>query len=473
MSVPRPPFLASIRAIVAAGALALVSVGPASGESLADALVSAYRNSNLLEQNRALLRAADEDVQQAIAALYPVVTFAASALHAASGAPDYRLSFGITANMTLFDFGRGRRTVDLTREAVLSTRSALVVVEQNVLLGAVAAYLGLYSDLQTLQLQRNNVGVISEQLRAARERFELGDSTRTDVALAEARLAASRSGLAAAQGDVAISREQYNLAIGQYPSSLMAPPRLPHLPPTLEAAQDIARRNHPAIAQAQHEVAAADITTEIAGLQRLGSVTGSLGVDAGVTRVSPLPQVTDSDVTASLSYSVPLYTAGRLRSVERQGVARAEARRAALHQTVAIVQQSVAASWAQLQIARATLAAGDLQISAAQSAYDAVRAEAELGSRTTLDVLDAEQELLDARSSRILAAANVQLAAYSLLESMGQLTVNALNLGIPTYDVEAYSSGLRREPPRESVSEQGRRLDRIMGRYLRPEGQER
>ena len=123
MSVPRPPFLASIRAIVAAGALALVSVGPASGESLADALVSAYRNSNLLEQNRALLRAADEDVQQAIAALYPVVTFAASALHAASGAPDYRLSFGITANMTLFDFGRGRRTVDLTREAVLSTRS--------------------------------------------------------------------------------------------------------------------------------------------------------------------------------------------------------------------------------------------------------------------------------------------------------------------------------------------------------------
>src|SRR5690606_38532427 len=104
--------------------------------------------------------------------------------------------------------------------------------------------------------------------------------------------------------------------------------------------------------------------------------------------------------------------------------------------------------------ARATLSAGDLQISAAQSAYDAVRAEAELGSRTTLDVLDAEQELLDARSSRILAAANVQLAAYSLLESMGQLTVDALNLGIPTYDVSAYSATLPHATPRATPSPQ-------------------
>lgn len=461
-----------IGSMLTGAVLALGLALPAGAESLADALVAAYRNSNLLEQNRALLRAADEDVQQAISALYPVVTFAATALRHTESTPDYALSFGITASIPLVDFGRGRRSIDLAREAVLSTRSALVVIEQNVLLGAVSSYMGLYSKLQALQLQRSNVGVISESLRAARERFELGDSTRTDVALAEARLAAARSALAAAEGDVAIYREQYNLAVGQYPTELMAPPHLPHLPATLAEAQDIARRNHPAIMQAQHEVAAADIATEIAGLQHLGTVTGSLTASTGIAQIDPAPSVTTGDVSASVTYSVPLFTAGRLASVERQGAARGQAQRANLHQTVAIVQQSVAASWAQLQIARATLSAGDLQIQAAQSAYDAVRAEADLGSRTTLDVLDAEQELLDARSSRIVAAANVQLAAYSLLSSMGQMTVRALNLGIPTYDVEAYGATLRHEPPRETVSEQGQRLDRIMSRFRRPEGQE-
>ncbi|MFN4098936.1 MAG: TolC family outer membrane protein [Pararhodobacter sp.] len=432
-------------------------------ETLADTLVAAYQNSNLLDQQRALLRATDEDVQRSIAALYPVISFATSALTNNTSATDYQLQFGFSASVPLIDFGRGRLGVDFARESVLSTRAALVVVEQNVLLNAVSAYMNLYSDLQTLQLQRNNVGVINEQLRAARERFELGDSTRTDVALAEARLAASRSALAAAEGDVAISREQYNLSVGRYPSAIAAPPRLPQLPPSLDVAQDIARRNHPAITQAQHQVTAADITTEQISRERFGT----LDAGANVSRTTPRPPTSTRDVNASLtlSYNVQLYDGGRLRSAERQGVARAQGQRANLHQTVAIVQESVASSWARLQIARASLAAGDLQISAAQSAFDAVSAEAELGSRTTLDVLDAEQELLNARSARIVSAANVQLAAYSLLSSMGQLTVQALNLGIPTYDVEAYSSGMRRGPAPVVRSEQGDALDRIMGRH--------
>lgn len=454
-----------IGALVAGLSLALAAPAPAAAESLADTLVAAYRNSNLLEQNRALLRAVDEDVQQAIAALYPVINFATTALANSDNSPDYRLQLSLSASIPLIDFGRGRLGVDLARESVLSTRAALVVVEQNVLLGAVSAYMALHTDLQTVQLRRNNVGVINEQLRAARERFELGDSTRTDVALAEARLAASRSALAAAEGDVVISREQFNLAVGRYPGALMAPPALPQLPPSLEAAQELARRNHPAITQTQHQVAAADIATEITTRQRLGTVSGSVSAQAGVSRASPFPETTSSDVTASVTYQVPLFDAGRLRSTERQGVARAQAQRSNLHQTVAIVQQSVAASWARLQIARAALASGDLQISAAQSAYDAVRAEAELGSRTTLDVLDAEQALLDARSARIAASANVQLAAYALLESMGQLTVQALNLGIPTYDVEAYAAGFRRGPEPATRSTQGDALDRIMDRY--------
>jgi len=463
--------LLRIRSAAIGLALSGLAVLPLHADTLADALASAYRNSNLLEQNRALLRATDEDTQQAIAAIGPVVEFITTALTNTASNPSLHLSFQLSATATLYDFGRGHRTIDATREQVLSARAGLIVVEQNVLFDAAQAYLSLFSELQTAELQRNSVSVISEQLRSARERFELGDSTRTDVAIAEARLAAARSSLAAADGNVAVAREVYNLVVGRYPQGLSQPPRLPRLPGSLAAAQDIARRYHPAITQAQHQVSAADIMTEIAGLQRYGTVTGGIAAELSATE-TPFINSSTSDVTASMRYAVPLYNGGRLNSVERQRVAQGQAQRAGLHQTVAIVQQSVAANWAQLQVARARLAAGDLQIEATQSAYDAVRAEVELGSRTTLDLLNAEQELLDARSSRILASAGVQTAAYALLNTMGQMTVNALGLGIPTYDVEAYSAGLRREGPRETPSEQGRRLDRILGRFLRPEGSE-
>jgi len=461
--------LKTIWALALLVGLGVAAAEPARADTLADTLVAAYRNSNLLEQNRALLRASDEDVQQSIAALYPVVTFAMSALTNSAGAPDYRLSMGLSASMPLYDFGRGRLAVDQARAAVLATRSALVVIEQNVLLSSVQAHMALFTARQRLELQRNNVSVIGEQLRAARERFELGDSTRTDVALAEARLAAARSALASAEGDVAISREQFNLVVGQYPNGVAPPPSLPRLPASLEAAQDIARRNHPAIAQAQHQVTAQDIAAEIVGRQRLGTVSGSLSADARTSRISPLPETSSADLTASVTYSAQIFNGGRLQSAERQAVARGQAQRAALHQTLAIVQQSVAANWARLQIARATALASDQQIAAAQAAYDAVSAEAELGSRTTLDVLDAEQDLLDARSARIQAAANVQTAAYALLESTGQMTVRSLGLGIATYDVEAYSSGFN-PGPAPVTSVQGRRLDRIMERYQGSDG---
>ena len=217
--------------------------------------------------------------------------------------------------------------------------------------------------------------------------------------------------------------------------------------------------------QAQHLVAVADLTSQIVQTQRLGTLTGSIQAQTGFGRYSGTPERGATSFSGSLNYQVNLFDAGRLDSSERQAVARAEAQRAALNQTVATVQQLVAANWAQVQIARATILASDQQIRATQSAYDAVRAEAELGSRTTLDVLNAEQELLNARSARIYAAAGLQTAAYALLQSTGQLTVQSLGLGIPTYDVEAYSATLRREPPRETPSEQGRRLDRIMGRF--------
>lgn len=456
-------------AAVAVAASVVVAPMVARAETLADALVSAYRNSNLLEQNRALLRAADEDVTQAQARILPVVNFITSFLTSTSGAPDYRLSFGITASVPLIDFGRGRLGIDAAREQVLSARAGLVVVEQRVLLTAVAAYLNLHTARQTVAVRRSNVDVIARQAQAARERFALGDSTRTDVAIAEARLAAAQGALAAAEGEAAVAREDFNFAVGRYPGSLSAPPGLPRLPRSLDAALAHARAHHPAILQAQHQVAAADIAARIARTERMGTVTGQLSVEARRQRLG-LGETTTSDLTASLGYQVPLYSGGRIPSAERQTVARAEAQRAALNQTVAQVNQAVGSAWAQLSVARAQVEASALQVEAAEAAFNAVAAEAELGTRTTLDVLDAEQELLTARTSRIEAQTGLHRASYVLLEATGQLTVQALNLGIPTYDVEAYSAAFRRREGGASdvtPSLQGQRLDRIRSRYER------
>jgi outer membrane protein len=467
------------RAICTALALGLLIAGlapaRAPADTLADALAAAYRNSNLLEQNRALLRAADEDVVQAQARLLPVVNFITRFLTSASGTPDYRISFGIAVDFPLIDFGRGRLGLDLAREQVLSARAGLLVVEQRVLLSAVAAYLNLYAARQTLALRQNNVAVVGRRAQAARERFELGDGTRTEVALAEARLAAARSAEAAAEGDAAVAREDFRFVVGRYPGALAPPPRLPRLPRSLDAAQAHARRHHPAILQAQHQVAAADLVVRIARTERLGTLAGSLSVETRRQRIGVIED-TSSDLTVSLGYQVPLYTGGRIPSVERQAVARAEAQRAALNQTVAQVNAAVASAWAQLEVARAQLEATDLQIAAAETALAAVSAEAEFGTRTTLDVLDAEQDLLDARTARLFAEIGVQRAAYALLEATGQLTVTSLGLGIPTYDVEAYAAAFRRRQGGASdvaPSPQGQRLDRIRSRWDPPLESER
>ncbi|MCC5999271.1 MAG: TolC family outer membrane protein [Pararhodobacter sp.] len=451
--------------------LALMPMPQAAAQTLADTFVAAYRNSELLEQNRALLRVSDEDLFQAQSRLLPVVNFITRATASQQriemrGAPTVtnstaRLNFGLSAEITLVDFGRGRLAIDFAREQVFSARAGLIVVEQQVLLQAAQAYLNVISQRDTVALRRANMALIEQELRAARQRFELGDSTRTDVAIAEARLAAAQSALAAAEGDLAVAREDYRLAVGVYPDNLRQPPRLPRLPATLAEGQALARRQHPAILQAQHQVSAADLMVESARAGRLGAVTGEVG--AGVAGESGRVV---RDLSGSITWAVPLYDGGRLNSSERQAVAQREAQRAALNQQVAGVLQSVGANWAQLEVARARLAASALQIEAAQTAYDAVRAEAELGSRTTLDVLNAEQELLDARSARIAATAGVQLASYALLQATGQLTVASLNLGIPTYDVEAYAAGFARSRPVSAPrSEQGDRLDRIMGRH--------
>jgi outer membrane protein len=196
-------------AFVAATSLAF-SVGMASAETLRSALSSAYNNSGLLDQNRALLRAADEDVAQAMAALRPIVGWSASMSRTlrTTGLENGTItrsaqtvtSLGVLAELTLFDGGSRKYAIEAAKEKVLAVRQNLVSIEQDVLLQAVQAYMDVRREAETVTLRRNNVRVIKEELRAAQDRFDVGEVTKTDVALAEARLAASTAQLAAAEG---------------------------------------------------------------------------------------------------------------------------------------------------------------------------------------------------------------------------------------------------------------------------------
>lgn len=456
-------------AAMLAGAVAL----PVSAETLADTMVSAYRHSSLLDQNRAVLRAADEDVAAAISALRPVLQWVAGYNYSRSDGPgsvSHRTtnssSLALEAQVMLYDFGRSQFAIDRAKETVLATRAALVGVEQDVLLSAVQAYLDVRSSLQQVDLQQNSVRLLTEEQQAASDRFEVGEITQTDVSLADAALAAARAGLASAEGSLEIAAENYMAVTGRKPQNLAPPPPTPKLPKTVEEAREISQRSHPAIHQAQRMAAAAELGVSAAAAERNPTITGSAGVSTrrsgGATStqagVGGSGGTTDS-LSASINMSQTLYSGGRLPAVHRKAMAQRDSARAQLLGTARQVNQAVGTSWAGIAVARAQIRAIDEQIEAAQQAYDGVREEATLGARTTLDVLDAEQNLLEARADKISAGAQLQLAHYQLLAAMGLLTVENLQLGIPTYDPSAYYNAVRNAP---FTSNQGERLDRVL-----------
>ncbi len=466
---------ARLRALATGLALAAgVGLGapalPAGAQTLTDTLIAAYRNSNLIEQNRAVLRAADEDVAQAVSALRPVVNFVArtEALRARQGIPqgggtqrieDLTASLALSAELTVFDFGRNRLAVEAAEAQVLATRAALVGVEQQVLFNAVAAFMDVRAAISRLELREANVRLIGQELQAARDRFEVGEITQTDVAIAESALAAARADLAAAEGDLTVAREFYQLAVGEAPGALSVPPARPQTADSLETAQAIARQQHPDIRSAQHEVAGAEFGVDIARAARSGEVTA--GADVGIrfqhgsAAQGPSPR---REAGVSLGYTRQLYSGGAQSSRERQAVAQRDQSRSQLHQTTLEVLQDVGAAWSDVNVSAARIEAIEQQIEAARQAFEGVSEEARLGARTTLDVLDAEQDLLDSQAALIEAEAAQQTATYGLLSAMGLLTVDHLNLGIPTYDPDDYYEQVR-DAPRSS---RGNRLDRAL-----------
>ncbi|HKK97473.1 MAG TPA: TolC family outer membrane protein [Marivita sp.] len=457
-----------LTAVTLAVGLALSS-GVAKAETLADAMIGAYTTSGLLEQNRAVLRAADEDVAQAVAALRPVIAWSADATRqfgttrsASTGGVilstvSNTVSANLSAQLTLYDNGATRLAIATAKEAVLGTRQSLINVEQQVLLSAVEAFMEVRRALENVALRENNVRLIMQELRAAQERFEVGEVTRTDTSLAEARLAGARSELAAAEGSLTIAREQYLAIVGQLPGRLQPPRSLPDLPARVEAAKAVAVREHPQIKAVQRQVAAAElnILRAEAAMKPTVSLRGALSVTEGIDT-----ERFTRGGTIGIEAGGPIYQGGRLNSLVRQAVANRDATRGQLHQVVDQVSQNVGNAYAQLRIARASLESSDRQVRAATVAFRGVREEAALGARTTLDVLNAEQELLDARSRRISAQVDESIAAYRVLSSMGRLTTTDLRLNVQQYDPVSYYNLVKDSP--SNLSKQGEQLDRVL-----------
>ena len=440
--------------LVGATALGIVVSGAAVAETLADTFASAYRNSGLIEQNRAVLRAADEDVFAAMAALRPVLNYALAANYTDPTLNDeFSITASLSGSMLLYDFGRSQLGIDAAKETVLATRAGLVDIENTVLLNAVTAYLGVRRSEAFVELRQNNVRLLTEQLRATRDRFDVGEVTRTDVSLSEARLAAARSGLAAEQGALARAQEQFKAVVGVYPGRLAMPPRPPAIPGSEKAAKAKAQQYNPQIKQVQHQVKAADIGVEQAKRQNLPSLdaTGRLSVDDDG----------DDSASVTLQLSGPIYQGGLIASGERRANALRDQARAQLYTTSLLVDQQVGNAYANLAVAIASIDASDRQVKAAQLALEGVREELQLGARTTLEVLDQEQELLDAQTNRVSAVTDRQIAVYQVMDAIGTLTAENLGLNVPIYDPAAYYNAVKSSPGRKT-SREGKRLDNLL-----------
>ncbi len=453
-------------AVTAGLALSTLPGRPAWADNLTDAFIGAYNTSGLLEQNRALLRAADEDVAIALAALRPVINWAVdisqqytktrSGTSVGSVNPA-RFFTGLTLTQLLYDGGASVLAKQSAQETVLSTRQTLQEIEQQVLFRAATAYLSVLLQEETVQIRQNNVNLSAEELRASQDRFEVGEVTRTDVALSESQLASSQADLADARGDLSTAQAEYVNAVGKQPGRTAGQPSLPNLPRSVSEAMSLAQRNHPSILSAQHQVRALDLV-----VQQQRAALGpnvSLGANAGV-REDFDDDDYQNDAGVSLSLNQPIYAGGRLAANIRRSMATRDASRANLLNVQKDVTQGVTDAYVRFETATASLRASTERVRASQVAFDGIREEATLGARTTLDVLTAQQDLLDAQLAEIASRTERSLAAYQLLQAQGLLTAERLGLAVQIYDPTLYYNLVKKAP--SQVSKQSRDLDRVL-----------
>ncbi len=477
---------AALRAELAATALAVALAGAAFGaraDTLEGALATAYQTNPQLNSQRAITRATDENVPQALSGYRPTISATATGGRqyqrtetevagggggrgvgtVGTGIPGVRVatgggastgnrsvtqgtfdphSIGITGTQTLFNgFQTGNR-VRQAEQQVSAARETLRLIEQNVLFNAASAYMNLLRDTAILELQRSNVAVLVEQLRQTRDRFSVGEVTRTDVAQAESRLAAGRSQLATAEANYTNSRAVYRQVIGVDAGKLAAASPVDRLSPaSLPSAIASGRAQNPNVTAAMFgiDVQAMQVKINEGALYPVLTLTGNAQQN---WELSPtVKQQTNASVIGQLT--VPIYRGGLFYSAIRQSKETLDQRRFDMETARDQAQANVVQAWGQLEAARAQIAATQAQVSAAEIALNGVREEARVGQRTTLDVLNAQQELVNARVAMVTAQRDRVVASYALLAAVGRLSPAILRLPISVYDPMVHYQQIR------------------------------
>lgn len=432
-----------------AGAQTLSAQNPSvqNGLTLEEALSRAYAANPTVQAARADLRGVDEGYAQAKSGFRPTVSGSASYqserfdgnINLTHEDPK---TLALTVTEQLYSGGSTLAQMDSAKSAIMAARAHVRQVGQGVLLQAATVYLDVLRDRQVVTLNANNETVLRRQLDAARSRFALGDITQTDVRQSESRLANADAGLAAALGQMQSSAAHFESIVGEAPQTLFTPAHTPILPQTLQAALDIAALASPVLENAAFASRAAAASTRAI----IGEGRPQIAVSGQVAQVyDPVQSFDDreTDTSVLISATLPFYTGGLRDSRVRQARALEGQRRHEGDAAARTVRQGVIDAWQNLMAAKAELAARQTQIDAARLARDGVKAEAQYGSRTTLDVLNAEQEYLNAQVDYASAAHDQTVAGYALLAAMGTLTPETLDLSVRSYDTARHFNAVK------------------------------
>jgi len=432
------------RLLLTGSLVAALAAGTASADTLREALLSTYETNPTITAQRESLKATDATVASARAAGRPQLSATAGINRDLSrsgiletGASGPTLSVGADVSMPLFSGGRVSNSVKAAKTRVEAGRALLRGTEGDVFTQAVAAYMDVIRDRAIVELNHNNVRVLETNLQATQDRFEIGDVTRTDVAQSQARLELGRANLAISEGNEATSEQEYRRVIGHEPGDLAPPPPLPPLPKTPEQAVQIALANNPDIVAASRQAQAAGYDVNVARALRLPTLS-AVGSGTYVNEIGGqlgnLPS-TGGQTSVGLNATVPIYQGGGAGARIREAQA---IEGQTLEQAVGTERSVVAqtrSAFAAYQATQEAISSQETAVKANELALEGARAERSVGTRTVLDVLNAEQELLNSQVSLVTARRDAYVAGFQLLNAMGQAEARDLGLdGGPLYD---------------------------------------
>lgn len=431
----------ALRKLLLCGGSAVLVASSAHGETLREALLKSYETNPTLAAQRDNVRAIDENVPLQRASAFPTVqlqTTHTELLKVQANsflAPDRQLNSQLSVNAPIYEGGRVRNSIAAAETRVEAGRASLRGTEADLFSNVVGAYMDVIRDEAIVALNLQNKSVLEVNLRASKDRFQVGDLTRTDVAQSEARLALATSQLQTAQSRLISSRETYVRLVGTPPGELEPPPALPQLPESPEKAVDVALSDNPVLLAAKKARDAAGLDIKVAQSARLPRLSafasggyvnflGTLGAVPGQTAVQQ-----STTAQAGLQLTLPLYQGGQPAAQIRQAQARRSQSSEQMIETERGVIAQTRSAYAVWRSSLEVISSAEVAVNANKLALEGVRAENGVGNRTILDILDAEQELLNSQVTLVTAQRDAYVAGFALLAAMGHAEARNLGLG--------------------------------------------